>query len=211
MSIDYRQQMFTNKLSLMGLAIIFIMIFHCDVGTLLDGITPLYEIKRYGDIGVDIFLLLSGFSLCASLCKDNNLQHFYRKRVVRILPAYFLVFGIWYAFFAWYGGDGITIYLYNLFFLNYFLDNNLTIWFIPVILLYYLFLPFYYRAVQKCQYVKFLPLVVILLDVALMASGIRLTFILLRLPIFLIGANLFMQDKAISNRGGENAGYQAIT
>lgn len=66
------------RMELMGFAIILIMLFHL-------GVLP------FGECGVDIFLFLSGFSMYHSLSRNDNIVKFYRKRLLRILPAYLII------------------------------------------------------------------------------------------------------------------------
>ena len=68
---------------LKGLAIIFILIYH--VGGVL-----VWRNYFHGDVGVDIFLLLSGAGLSFS-AKTESANQFVRRRFVRLFPAYWLV------------------------------------------------------------------------------------------------------------------------
>lgn len=63
--------------------------------------TPLMAFVRHGDLGVDIFFVLSGFLIAAMLQKEmarNNGKiryfRFLRRRLVRIIPAYALAFAL---------------------------------------------------------------------------------------------------------------------
>ena len=107
----------------MGLAICLIMWFHSiyDVQN-----AALALVKNMCDIGVDMFMFLSGFSMAYSFQKNSNVRQFYRKRLIRILPAYFLVFIFVYLYRDMIKGNGdILDVLYDLFFLNFFIDTSL--------------------------------------------------------------------------------------
>lgn len=69
---------------LYGVAIILVVLFHayCVANWL-----PLKTFK-YGYIGVDIFMLMSGYCLCFSISK-NSLKQFYRNRFIKIVPLFF--------------------------------------------------------------------------------------------------------------------------
>ena len=75
--------------SLMGFAILYIMFFH------LEGHCPYIHSHFFilGNTGVEIFLLLSGLGLYYSLSRENtiNIKLFYKKRMLRILPAFWMV------------------------------------------------------------------------------------------------------------------------
>lgn len=62
----------------MGVAILMIMFYHTGIAF-------------FGDIGVELFFLLSGVGLAYSLSKNGNVWHFYRKRFLRIIPTYLVV------------------------------------------------------------------------------------------------------------------------
>lgn len=70
---------------LRGVAILLVFIFHCRIPGLL----------KAGYIGVDIFLVLSGFLITALLLKEYeqcgqiSLKFFYMRRALRLLPALF--------------------------------------------------------------------------------------------------------------------------
>ena len=62
----------------MGGAILLIMFYHTGI-------------LSCGDIGVELFFLLSGIGLFYSLNKNESVKSFYLKRILRILPTYFVV------------------------------------------------------------------------------------------------------------------------
>ena len=70
---------------LRGIAIIYVLAFH------------LYpELFPYGFLGVDIFFVISGYLMAMTLLKEKaftltSFLIFYKKRVKRILPAYYLL------------------------------------------------------------------------------------------------------------------------
>lgn len=86
---------------LRSLAILLVMMVHLPIEA-----TPaaLMGIRSYGWIGVDIFFVLSGYligtQLLGEVKRDGrvDLKSFYLRRAFRILPAFFVVLGI-YAFF----------------------------------------------------------------------------------------------------------------
>ena len=68
---------------LMGIAIIMIVLFHVA----LPRSSAFFGLKRMGNMGVDIFFFLSGIGLWFAWTKRPELLHFYRRRLLRILPA----------------------------------------------------------------------------------------------------------------------------
>jgi peptidoglycan/LPS O-acetylase OafA/YrhL len=65
------------------------------------------RVHRWGWIGVDLFFVLSGYliggQLLAPLARDQrlNLGRFFARRVLRIMPAYFVVLAIYFLLPAW--------------------------------------------------------------------------------------------------------------
>jgi peptidoglycan/LPS O-acetylase OafA/YrhL len=68
-----------------AIAVIFVLLFHAG--------TPLFG---FGWIGVDIFFVMSGFLITSLLCKEYdrtkniNLKNFMMRRLLRIMPAYWV-------------------------------------------------------------------------------------------------------------------------
>ena len=76
--------MFRNRRILMCFAIIGVVIYHLA----LRGI-PLGRLN-IGYMGVDVFMLLSGYGISKSLQK-HSLRIYYANRIKRILPLWFLL------------------------------------------------------------------------------------------------------------------------
>lgn len=70
---------------IMGIAMMMVMLYHQGF-SVFPGSTLF---RHYGMLGVDVFLFLSGFGIFFSLSKsqDKPIGSFYRRRLVRILPA----------------------------------------------------------------------------------------------------------------------------
>jgi peptidoglycan/LPS O-acetylase OafA/YrhL len=88
---------------LRALAIIVVVIYHAALfGFKLPG-----RIDRFGWIGVDLFFVLSGYliggQLLASLARGNEigLGRFFARRVLRIMPAYFVVLAVYFLLPSW--------------------------------------------------------------------------------------------------------------
>src|SRR5438876_4609497 len=84
---------------LRALAIIVVVIYHAAIfGFKLPG-----RVDRFGWVGVDLFFVLSGYliggQLLAPLTRGRpiDLRRFFARRVLRIIPAYFVVLAV-YAF-----------------------------------------------------------------------------------------------------------------
>ena len=88
---------------LRALEIIVVVIYHAALfGFKLPG-----RVDRFGWIGVDLFFVLSGYliggQLVAPLARGNkiNLGRFFARRVLRIMPAYFVVLAVYFLLPSW--------------------------------------------------------------------------------------------------------------
>lgn len=142
------QRISANRAYLMGIAILSIMLFH---QAWIYGWNPVFAFFHfYGNWGVDIFFLVSGFGLYYSLKKDNRVAHFYYRRIIRILPLC-LVCGLFRYIVDHILPVGIGGYPTGEHAIS---SNWLTIlswdkWFIPVILIYYMVMPLIYKAIDR--------------------------------------------------------------
>ncbi len=88
---------------LRALAIVFVVIYHAALfGFKLPG-----RVDRFGWIGVDLFFVLSGYliggQLLAPLAREQSIKlgRFFARRVLRIMPAYFVVLAIYFLLPSW--------------------------------------------------------------------------------------------------------------
>jgi peptidoglycan/LPS O-acetylase OafA/YrhL len=88
---------------LRALAIVVVVIYHAALfGFKLPG-----RVDRFGWIGVDLFFVLSGYliggQLLAPLARDRRIKlgRFFARRVLRIMPAYFVVLAIYFLLPPW--------------------------------------------------------------------------------------------------------------
>lgn len=131
--------------SLMGISAIGIILCHAIVFNVqLSFLKPLFNL---GNLGVDIFYLLSGFGIYYSLHKYNSgassLRQFYCKRLFRILIPYAIIIGPSLIITCIINNGTLSQFLYYFSFVSYF-KEHFGLWFIPSILLLYLISPFYY-------------------------------------------------------------------
>lgn len=192
---------------MMGLAMLLIIFFHSKLGLANIGFSWLTPIKNLGEIGVDLFLFIGGFTIAGSFFRSKNLIEFYSKRFWRIVPTYLLIWTPIYAVFAFQYNEEITSFFYNLFFINHILNHKFMLWYIPAILCYYAVTPWYIHICQHNKYSMFLPLAIILIAVGMIMIDIfdMVPFFMMwnRAPIYLLGINLYLienqHDHPINN------------
>ena len=203
-----------NKLSLyrkeiMGIAILLIMICHNSMdfpGSFHDINSG---IKMLGQLGVDIFFFLSGFGCYYSMTNNDNVLIFYKKRFLRILPAYliavvlnaFIIIPIF--------KEPIGEYLWKYSLISFFTNAVLIEWFIASILLLYLLYPLIYRLIKSNRIATFFVVgavyllifsnIIRVIPFSSVFNSIVEIFIT-RVPAFLIGsawARASLDDKEI--------------
>lgn len=139
------------KLELMGLAAIFVAIFHCYEFSMPHINQYIGLVLRRLNIGVDIFLILSGIGVFVSLANDNNIVSFYKKRFIRsIFPT--IILTIIYIFVnntIFDTNNSLAQYVYRIFGLSFWFDGDRIIWFIALITLLYLISPILYNLSQN--------------------------------------------------------------
>ena len=179
---------------LMGIAMIFIFLFHIA----LPRSNMFFGLRRIGNIGVDMFLFLSGVGLWFSWMKHPSLKHFFKRRYLRVYPAWFIISCLYYiphfhggGVRAW--GDLIGDITINW---DFWLHDELKFWYIPAMMMLYLFAPPYMELIRRHPVYRWLPVVMILWCILVQyvspihnAVG-HIEIFWSRVPIFFIGINM---------------------
>ena len=179
----------------MGAAMLFVILFHVA----LDRGDPFYGLRRCGNVGVDIFLFLSGVGLWHSWVKTPDVRHFYRRRLVRIVPTWIICATAFYLP-DYLGSRRFSTSLVDLIGditinWDFWLHDELTFWYVPAIMALYLIAPWYMRLINRYAVYRWLPLLMIVWCVMVQwvlpiheAVG-HLEIFWSRVPIFFIGIN----------------------
>lgn len=186
---------------LMGTAMLFVILFH--VG--LPREDAFFGLRRMGNIGVDIFLFLSGMGLWFSWTKQPSFRHFYLRRFLRIIPAWILIASLYYIpdylnleITGHRGHSTNFIDLIGDITINwdFWLHDELTFWYIPAIMFLYLVSPLYMSLIIKHPIYRWLPVMMIMWCILVQyvtpiheAVG-HLEIFWSRIPIFFIGINI---------------------
>ena len=182
----------------MGVAIIFILFCHVELGYEQNNIAPtaFSKLSHILTVGVDLFLCLSGFGLYYSYTKKKQTYgEFEKKRLVRILPYYLVIAGVTYCLYdVIIKSFGINKFLRDLFFVSWFRYGSTRYWYILAIIVFYLLFPVLYHFVVSGKSVL---LKIVLFSICwwvleeLLCRTIpaitALRIALARLPIFIIG------------------------
>lgn len=145
-----------NRNELFGLSIITIIIFHYfeDVGNsqitgALHAAARVYTFL-IGSAGVEFFLFLSGMGLFYSMSRSPKILSFYKKRLLRVVPAYLLIGTAgWIALDILIEYKGIRALVRDLSTLSFWLSGERLVWYISFILLMYLLFPLVFRLLDN--------------------------------------------------------------
>ena len=146
---------------LMGAAMLFIILFHIG----LSRGDPFYGLRRCGNVGVDIFLFLSGVGLWYSWTKNPSVRHYFTRRYIRIYPAWLLMASLYYIpDYLHHGGHSTSLIdlagdiLINW---DFWLHDELTFWYVPAIMMLYTFAPAYMKLISRSPAYRWLPLLMV--------------------------------------------------
>ena len=178
---------------LMGAAIFFIVLFHAP----LARADAFFGLRRCGNIGVDMFLFLSGIGLWFSWVKTPSFRLFYKRRLLRIFPAWLIVASLYYIpRFNWQTGSVIDLIGDITINWDFWLHDEGTFWYIPAIMMLYLWAPLYMWLVQKSPAYRWLPVLMMVWCICVQwvtpihqAVG-HIEIFWSRLPIFFLGINV---------------------
>ena len=179
---------------LMGAAMLFIILFH--VG--LPREDAFYGLRRMGNVGVDMFLFLSGIGLWFSWMKNPDTKRFFIRRYLRIYPAWLIIACLFYIP-RFQGGDTWAwVNLFGEISINwgFWLHDELNFWYIPATMMLYLFAPGYMELIKRHPIYRWLPVVMVMWCILVeyvtpihQAVG-HLEIFWSRVPIFFIGINM---------------------
>lgn len=135
----------------MGVASIMVVLHHFVVELYPDLHIPgVTVILGRGNIGVDIFLLVSGMGLWFSMSKDDNTKRFYLKRIRRVLlPALVITLPYWIWFDLFFQRSGIFRFVLDWTGLSFWTHGVTTTWYVSFIIICYLFYPLIFRLQKK--------------------------------------------------------------
>lgn len=194
------------RTQIMGFAILWIVLFHSAIPAPDNMVLRLIwycAVDFGGGLGVNVFVILSGFGLMyshskRSCCADiYAVRDYFIRRVKRILIPYLLVAGVYFAVKCIYNGTGIFGFAEDITLVSFLAKGDRTYWYIFAILLLYCLYPLYmYLADRYGQGLMCAAAVtaIVLLEVItytfLPVFYQRFEIIILRSPLFFVGSCL---------------------
>jgi peptidoglycan/LPS O-acetylase OafA/YrhL len=175
---------------LKGLALVLVLLYHCG------GVLGAQNVV-HGEIGVDIFLILSGMALAISSA-ETPLRQFFLRRFLRIYPSYWIALGL----FLWMHHRylGVTrpwatvwrhiLGIHGFFQAEYFTDIVDAFWFISMIIAAYLVFACIRRRLDDLSFVVAVAgALTVLAAVLYQDSGnvAGLIHLAIRIPSFFVG------------------------
>ena len=180
-----KRLLFLDLLKFLSISYIFIYHFICDIDELhhmidLSFITNFCLKPNFnlGVIATNLFVIISGSSLAISQDRNSdftlnvkNIISFYKKRVIRILIPYYVVYIVFYIYLALYNhvfriftNLAPIDYLWNIFAMDGYASIwgyhtaylNVGEWFLGCIIICYLFFPLLYFLNKKYKYPTFI-------------------------------------------------------
>lgn len=183
---------------LMGLAAILIILCHMPAnGVIMPSV--LSHVVKYGGLGCDVFLLLSGIGMSSSLSKNvirgGNLLHWYKKRYLRLMIPYLLICIPSFLVFAIRNNWNLVTYISKLTTISYWLEGW-GLWFVAMLLPLYFITPFLFRILTSKK--RWFWLIVLVLSSWIFGSielgtGVicHIQFVVCRTPSFFIGLAIY--------------------
>lgn len=198
---------------LMGLAILFVVMFH----VWMQHSNFFFPLRRLGNVGVDMFLFVSGMGLFFSWSRlrfgktlngnggmpvGMSAVKFFRRRYLRIYPVWFVVASVFYIGKyidnpgSGYSPDVPNLIANILFNWSFWRADDLTFWYVPATMMLYLFAPPYMELIRRRPAYRWLPVAFIVFAamvqyVPLFHNSVgHLEIFFSRVPIFFLGINI---------------------
>lgn len=193
----------------MGVAMLVIILFHVA----LPRSSEFFGLRRMGNVGVDMFLFLSGVGLWFSWTKNTVAAQterffirwlsFYKRRLWRVYPTWLVIACLYYipryhhGMALWADGHGLADLLGDILInWDFWLHDELTFWYIPAIMLLYVFAPPFMELIRRNPDFRWMVLLFVVWTVAVQwvtpihrAVG-HIEIFWSRVPIFFLGISM---------------------
>jgi len=183
--------------ALMGVAILWIYLYH--QGPI--GIPGYDQVVPIGWAGVEIFFLLSAIGLCYSLQKNGNIIQFFQRRIVRIIPTWWVIISvgaivlhfagsaipnIWWKWIGWYSGLGWWLQ-------GWMVDSagSSFEWYIPTLLAFYITTPWLFKLNKHTIGILIGVAVVLGIIASYYGWGKSVYMSWERIPVYMLGVLIF--------------------
>lgn len=190
------------RTELMAIGIILVIICHSTV-YFPKSYRQIYSILRqFCQIGVDIFMFLSGIGIYYSLSMSSNKIKFYKKRLLRILIPYIVVLLLWgIAQYFHNTTGGIIGFIYSYSLITFFLRGDMSEWYIAALIPLYTLAPCLVLYINRRKNnIKVLILIIFIISLLFILCGYLLEgtkykkaflivneLMVIRIPLYIVG------------------------
>lgn len=187
-----------HRNAIYGVLAIWIILFHINrrLGEPVQ-FPVLSQLLTCGNMAVDVFMFLSGCCLYLSMNKKTDVRNFYKRRILRLLPSYFIItvpFWFWRSLIEAPMADGgfhFIRFFADLSSATFWLSGIETTWFVNAIFVFYILFPLIYKLVKRgiCGSILLLATVyaVNIIAIELIPFYDHSSIALTRLPVFIFG------------------------
>lgn len=141
---------------LYGFAILYVMLFHASAIDKVDYsfgyevLKPFATFMNAGNVGVDIFLFMSGICLYFSFCKNSDIHAFIKKRLSRIFIPLLIIDGLyWLIRIVIIQQESIFEFINRVFLLRFWITGDGTVWYASLIVALYFAYPYIYHCIYS--------------------------------------------------------------
>lgn len=206
MTIMYdAERLSRNRTTVMGVSTMLILWFHSTTVAQQLANPWLNFLKMTCDIGVDVFLLMSGIGIYFAVEKYPRYRDYLLGRVKRVIPGFLVTALIWFGYreFSWGGDRNPLNILWHTSTLSYWIEGKLSYWYVPSILLLYVVTPPYQKLCSKYPWLSGCTIAFVVAFDAVVVEKLgvlgHLSIFISRIPIYLTGLILgkAIQEKKI--------------
>jgi hypothetical protein len=193
------QDLSKYRTELMGVAAISIIFCHAIAAKVLMP-NILIRVLNYGNLGVDLFLFLSGIGMFYSLRGGHTtLIKWYAKRFKRIAIPYIILVGPYWIFYCINHSENIVSFIYRFSTISYWLEHQ-GLWYVAMLIPLYLLTPGYLWMYNKIKSKSVLTAFIIIMTIVIGNIGgnniietsflYNFTFVIRRLSSYFLGIEI---------------------
>lgn len=151
---DAKENIFFEEISyyradLMGIAISWVMFLHGSEMFPDIHIPIITQLANRGNLGVDIFLFLSGFGLWFSMNHNEDIKCFYKNRIIRVVVPYLLLSLPFWIIISTIDHSSSFDFIMNYLGISFWTKGVTLMWYIPYIVLLYALYPIIHLIEKK--------------------------------------------------------------
>ena len=131
------------RTQLMGIAAFWVLAHHMFTELYTTVSIPIVtQIFARGNIGVDMFLVVSGMGLYVSITKRNNVMEFYQKRIIKvIIPWLLMSIPYWIFIYILQENSDFIDFFKDLLGISFWTEGVSTTWYVEFVIILYLLYP----------------------------------------------------------------------